>query len=152
MNIPRNRIGAAWGYGVGLLGLLITVAIGIYIYGQLAEQDVRAYNKTQDQIEDIQKTLNERNANLSRQYGLEPPGPKKNRFAVVLLDPGDREDKVVEAIRTITKLTAEQARDLVRSAPMEVKNHMSSSEAEAARRIFEDIGAMVDVRDEEQEE
>ncbi|HET6429814.1 MAG TPA: ribosomal protein L7/L12 [Phycisphaerae bacterium] len=156
MNTPRHRKGNVWGYGVGLLALMITVMIGIYLYaeslGSLVTPSGNVLQQAEEQIKAINEIQGQREEDVERVAGIDSDRPKKQRFALVLLDPGADEARVVEAVQAITTMNAERARDLVKSVPMEIKGHMSSSEAESARKMFEALGAKVSVREEQDQD
>ena len=71
---------------------------------------------------------------------------EKTEFDVVLKDAGAKKIEVIKAVRAITGLGLKEAKDLVESAPKEVKTGISKEEAADARKKLEEAGAVVEVK------
>ena len=73
------------------------------------------------------------------------PVEEKTEFTVVLKEIGPNKINVIKAVRELTALGLKEAKDLVDSAPKNVKENVSKDEAEAARTKLVDAGATVDL-------
>ncbi len=101
---------------------------------------------------------------LKQEYGIEPAaggavmmaGPagdagageeaeEKTSFNVVLKEIGDKKIQVIKAVRELTSLGLKEAKDLVESAPKEVKENVAKEEAEEAKKKLEEAGATATV-------
>ena len=95
---------------------------------------------------------------LKEAYGIEPAaggavmmaGPaggeaeeaeEKTTFNVVLKEIGDKKIQVIKAVRALTSLGLKEAKDLVDSAPKNVKEDVPKEEAEEALKALEEAGA-----------
>ena len=67
-------------------------------------------------------------------------------FDVVLSSFGDKKISVIKVIREVTSLGLKEAKDLVESAPIPVKEAVSKEEAEALRDKLEEAGAQVEIK------
>ncbi len=74
------------------------------------------------------------------------PAAEKTEFTVVLTDAGDKKINVIKEIRAITGLGLKEAKDLVESAPKEVKADVSKDEAAKIKKQLEDAGAKVELK------
>ena len=70
----------------------------------------------------------------------------KTEFAVVLKSAGDKKINVIKVVREVTNLGLKEAKDLVDGAPKTVKDGLSKDEAEALKKKFEDVGAVVELQ------
>lgn len=68
---------------------------------------------------------------------------EKTEFDVVLESAGDKKINVIKAVRGATGLGLKEAKDLVESAPSNVKEAISKEEAEALKKELEEAGAKV---------
>ena len=59
---------------------------------------------------------------------------------------GDKKINVIKEIRTITTLGLKEAKDLVESAPKEVKEGVNKKEAEEIKKKLEAAGAKVELK------
>ena len=70
---------------------------------------------------------------------------EKTEWNVVLKDMGANKINVIKAVREVTTLGLKEAKDLVESAPTNVKEGIPKEEAEAVRAKLADAGATVEV-------
>jgi len=70
---------------------------------------------------------------------------EKTEWAVVLKDMGANKINVIKAVREVTTLGLKEAKDLVESAPTNVKEGISKEDAEAAAGKLRDAGATVEL-------
>lgn len=70
----------------------------------------------------------------------------KDEFTVVLTGVGDKKIQVIKEIRAITNLGLKEAKDLVESAPTNVKEGCTKAEAEQIKAKLEEVGAIVDLK------
>jgi len=75
-----------------------------------------------------------------------PPEEEQTEFTVVLESAGDKKIQVIKAVRELTSLGLKEAKDLVDSAPSNVKEGVPKEEAAAARAKLEEAGASVRVK------
>lgn len=120
---------------------------------QLADQLVNLTVKEVKELADI----------LKDEYGIEPaaaavavaaPGAgdgaaaveEQTSFDVVLKEAGGQKLAVVKLVKDLAGLGLKEAKDLVDSAPKEVKTGVSKDEAEALQKQLEEAGAVVEVK------
>jgi large subunit ribosomal protein L7/L12 len=70
---------------------------------------------------------------------------EQTEFTVVLKDFGANKINVIKAIREVTSLGLKEAKDLVESAPVNVKEGVTKDEAESVKAKLTEAGATVDV-------
>jgi len=70
----------------------------------------------------------------------------QTEFNVVLTGIGDKKIQVIKVVRTITGLGLKEAKDLVESAPCNVKEGVTNEEAEDFKAKLEEVGAIIDVK------
>ena len=70
---------------------------------------------------------------------------EQSEFNVVLKEIGDKKINVIKAVRSVTTLGLKEAKDLVESAPVNVKEAVGKEDAEAAKTALEEAGAVVSV-------
>jgi large subunit ribosomal protein L7/L12 len=75
-----------------------------------------------------------------------PAVEEKTEFTVVLTAAGPNKINVIKAVREVTSLGLKEAKDLVDGAPKAVKEGIGKDEAEALRKKFTDVGAIVEVK------
>ncbi|MFT6111684.1 MAG: large subunit ribosomal protein L7/L12 [Bacteroidia bacterium] len=107
------------------------------------------------------KDVNELATILKDEYGIEPAaapaavaaGPaaaaaeeEQTEFTVILKSPGAAKLQVVKAVKTLTGLGLKEAKELVDSAPKEVKENISKDEADALKAALEEAGAEVELK------
>ena len=71
---------------------------------------------------------------------------EQTEFSVQLLAAGDKKIQVIKVVRVLTSLGLKEAKDLVESAPVAVKEGVSKEEAEKAKAKLEEVGATVDLK------
>ena len=74
------------------------------------------------------------------------PAEEKTEFTIFLTAAGDKKINVIKEVRTITGLGLKEAKDLVESAPKEVKKGVSKKDAEEAKKKLEAAGAKVELK------
>ena len=70
---------------------------------------------------------------------------EKTEFTVTLKDIGANKINVIKAVREVTTLGLKEAKDLVESAPVAVKEDVAKDEAENVKKKLEEAGATVEV-------
>lgn len=71
---------------------------------------------------------------------------EKTAFTVVLKDIGENKINVIKAVREVTTLGLKEAKDLVESAPANVKEGATKEESDVAVSKLEEAGATVEVQ------
>ena len=71
---------------------------------------------------------------------------EKTEFNVVLEAIGDKKIQVIKAVRELTSLGLKEAKEVVDSAPSNVKEGVTKEEAEAAKAKLEEAGASVQIK------
>ena len=71
---------------------------------------------------------------------------EQTEFDVVMSSFGENKVSVIKVIRTVTGLGLKEAKDLVESAPSNVKEGISKDEAEEVKKQLEEAGAKVEVK------
>jgi large subunit ribosomal protein L7/L12 len=74
------------------------------------------------------------------------PVEEKTEFDVVLKAAGDKKINVIKAVREVTSLGLKEAKDLVESAPTNIKEGVTKDEAESIKKKFEEAGATVEIK------
>ena len=74
------------------------------------------------------------------------PVEEQTEFDVILAVTGDKKIDVIKVVRQLTNLGLKEAKDLVESAPKQVKTGVSKDDAAAAKKALEDVGAKVEVK------
>ena len=110
------------------------------------------------------KDVNELATVLKDEYGIEPAaaavavaagpaaggeaggGDEKTEFTVLLKSSGASKLNVVKAVKTLTGLWLKEAKELVDSAPKEIKENVSKDEADALKTALEEAGAEVELK------
>ena len=67
-------------------------------------------------------------------------------FDVELTSFGDQKIKVIKVVREITGLGLKEAKELVESAPKNIKEGVSKEEAEAIKAKVEEVGAKITLK------
>jgi large subunit ribosomal protein L7/L12 len=70
---------------------------------------------------------------------------EKTEFNVVLKEAGANKINVIKAVREVTTLGLKEAKDLVESAPTNVKEGIAKAEAEAVKTKLTEAGATVEL-------
>ena len=71
---------------------------------------------------------------------------EKSEFTIFLSAAGDKKINVIKEVRAITGLGLKEAKDLVESAPKEVKKGVPKKDAEEAKKKLEAAGAKVELK------
>ncbi len=72
---------------------------------------------------------------------------EKTEFDVVLDEvPGDKKIAILKAVRSMTGLGLKEAKGMVESAPVTVKEAIAKDAAEEAKKTLEDAGAKVTIK------
>ena len=117
---------------------------------QFAEQLV---NLTVKEVNDLATILKD-------EYGIEPAAAavmvsgggdaaaaeEQTEFTVVLKEAGSSKLAVVKAVKELTGLGLKEAKDLVDSAPANVKEGVTKDEAEGLKKSLEEAGAVVELK------
>ena len=78
--------------------------------------------------------------------GAAAPAEEKSDFTIFLASAGDKKINVIKEVRAITGLGLKEAKDLVESAPKEVKKGVPKKEAEESKKKLEAAGAKVELK------
>ena len=78
--------------------------------------------------------------------GAAAPAEEQSEFTIMLTSAGDKKINVIKEIRTFTTLGLKEAKDLVESAPKEVKSGVNKKEAEEIKKKLEAAGAKVELK------
>jgi large subunit ribosomal protein L7/L12 len=70
---------------------------------------------------------------------------EQTEFTVVLKDAGANKINVIKAVREVTTLGLKEAKDLVESAPVNVKEGISKADAEAVKTKLTEAGATAEL-------
>jgi len=118
---------------------------------QFAEQLV---NLTVKEVNDLATILKD-------EYGIEPAAAavvvaaggggeaaaeEQTEFTVVLKEAGASKLAVVKAVKELTGLGLKEAKDLVDSAPSNIKEGVTKAEAEGLKKSLEEAGAVVELK------
>jgi large subunit ribosomal protein L7/L12 len=71
---------------------------------------------------------------------------EKDSFTIVLTDVGDNKINVIKEVRTATGLGLKEAKELVESAPKDIKEDVPKDEANEIKEKLEAAGAKVDLK------
>ena len=71
---------------------------------------------------------------------------EKDSFTIVLTDVGDKKINVIKEVRTATGLGLKEAKELVESAPKDIKEDVPKDEANEIKEKLEAAGAKVDLK------
>jgi large subunit ribosomal protein L7/L12 len=71
---------------------------------------------------------------------------EQTEFTVVLASVGAEKIKVIKVVRELTGLGLKEAKDLVDSAPSNIKEAIEKTEAEAVKAQLETVGATVELK------
>ena len=70
---------------------------------------------------------------------------EKTEFTVTIKDIGANKINVIKAVREVTTLGLKEAKDLVESAPVAVKEDISKEDAENVKKKLEEAGATIEL-------
>jgi large subunit ribosomal protein L7/L12 len=71
---------------------------------------------------------------------------EQSTFSVMLKEIGPNKINVIKAVREVTTLGLKEAKDLVESAPVAVKEDVTKEDAETAKKKLEEAGATVELK------
>ncbi len=71
---------------------------------------------------------------------------EQTEFSVVLVSFGEKKINVIKEVRAITGLGLKEAKDLVESAPKEIRGEVSKEEAAELKAKLEAVGATVELK------
>jgi len=71
---------------------------------------------------------------------------EKTEFDVVLKEIGGKKIAVIKAVRAATGLGLKEAKDLVESAPADIKTALPKEEADALKAALEEAGAVAEIK------
>ncbi len=74
------------------------------------------------------------------------PEEEKTEWTVVLKDVGGKKINVIKAVREVTTLGLKEAKDLVESAPTNVKEGIGKDDADEAAKKLQEAGATVELQ------
>ena len=75
-----------------------------------------------------------------------PAVEEKTEFTIFLTSAGDKKINVIKEVRAFTGLGLKEAKDLVESAPKEIKSGVAKKDAEDAKKKLEAAGAKVELK------
>ena len=78
--------------------------------------------------------------------GAAAAAEEQTEFTVVLKSIGEKKVEVIKVVRAITGLGLKEAKDLVESAPKEVKEGVAKDEAEKLKKDLEAAGATAELK------
>jgi large subunit ribosomal protein L7/L12 len=74
------------------------------------------------------------------------PVEEQTEFTVVLKDVGPKKIEVIKTVRGLTSLGLKEAKDLVEGAPSTVLESVTKDAANDAKKKFEEVGAVVEIK------
>ena len=77
--------------------------------------------------------------------GAAPAAEEQDAFTINLKEIGDNKINVIKAVRAATSLGLKEAKDLVESAPVAVKEGVGKEEADSVKKEMEEAGAVVEL-------
>ena len=77
--------------------------------------------------------------------GAAPAAEEQDAFTINLKEIGDNKINVIKAVRAATSLGLKEAKDLVESAPVAVKEGVGKEEADSVKKEMEEAGAGVEL-------
>ena len=106
------------------------------------------------------KEVNELATILKDEYGIEPAAAAvvvsgggdavaeevQTEFTVILKEAGPSKLAVVKMVKELTGLGLKEAKDVVDSAPSNVKEGVTKDEAEGLKKSLEEAGAVVELK------
>ena len=77
--------------------------------------------------------------------GAAPAAEEQDAFTINLKEIGDNKINVIKAVRAATSLGLKEAKDLVESAPVAVKEGVGKEEADSVKKELEEAGPEVEL-------
>ena len=126
---------------------------------ELSKQDVITYLEKASLLE-----ISELVKDIEEKFGVEAAAPvavaavapggeaggaaaeEKDTFTIVLADVGDKKINVIKEVRTATGLGLKEAKELVESAPKDIKEDVPKDEANEIKEKLEAAGAKVELK------
>ena len=71
---------------------------------------------------------------------------EQDEFDVILTAAGEKKINVIKEVRALTNLGLKEAKELVESAPTNVKEAVPKEEAEKIKAQFEEVGATITIK------
>lgn len=71
---------------------------------------------------------------------------EKTEFDVILKNIGPNKVPVIKSVRSATGLGLKEAKDLVESAPVVIKENISKIDAESLKKTLENVGAEIEIK------
>lgn len=103
-----------------------------------------------DLVSDMEKKFNVSSNNLAVSSVITNQQPEiieeKNEFTVVLKTIGANKIAVIKAVRSTTGLGLKEAKDLVESAPVSIKESINKENAESLASLLKNAGAEVELK------
>ena len=78
--------------------------------------------------------------------GAAAGGEEQTEFTVILKSAGAAKLQVVKAVKELTGLGLKEAKEIVDSAPKEIKENVAKDEADALKAKLEEAGAEVEIK------
>ena len=82
--------------------------------------------------------------------GMAGPAPEAvaepTEFNVILTSFGEKKIQVIKALRELTSLGLKEAKEVVESAPKEIKEAISKDEAEEVKKKIDEAGGSVEIK------
>ena len=78
--------------------------------------------------------------------GAEEAAAEPTEFDVILKNAGAQKIQVIKVVRSLTSLGLKEAKDLVDSAPSEIKKAVTKEEAADIKAKLEEVGAEVEIK------
>jgi large subunit ribosomal protein L7/L12 len=82
--------------------------------------------------------------------GMAGPAPEAvaepTEFNVILTSFGEKKIQVIKALRELTSLGLKEAKEVVESAPKEIKEAVSKDESEEVKKKIEEAGGSVEIK------
>lgn len=101
-------------------------------------------------VSDMEKKFNVSSNNLAVSSVITNQQPEiieeKNEFTVVLKTIGANKIAVIKAVRSTTGLGLKEAKDLVESAPVSIKESINKENAESLASLLKNAGAEVELK------
>mgnify|MGYP001583120403 CR=1 FL=1 len=90
------------------------------------------------------KSINVQNSVVNKES--EVIEKKKIEYDVIMSDFGINKKAVIKVIRVITGLGLKEAKTLVESVPVSIKEKISKDQAEEIKKQLEEVGAVIEVK------
>ncbi|QCI23612.1 50S ribosomal protein L7/L12 [Buchnera aphidicola (Macrosiphoniella sanborni)] len=71
---------------------------------------------------------------------------EKTEFDIFLKSIGPNKVSVIKTVRSATGLGLKEAKDLVESAPIILKENLNKEDAESLKKTLEDVGAEIEIK------